>query len=73
LLPVSNEVITLVKDTALVTAIGMVELYRVARNAASASGSLEPLFVAGLFYLVLNALLTAVFDWMGRKLDYYKG
>jgi polar amino acid transport system permease protein len=45
----------------------------VARNAASASGSLEPLFVAGLFYLVLNALLTAVFDWMGRKLDYYKG
>ena len=73
LLPVSNEVITLVKDTALVTAIGMVELYRVARNAASASGSLETLFVAGLFYLVLNALLTAVFDWMGRKLDYYKG
>ena len=38
-----------------------------ARNAASASEPLEPLFVAGLFYLVLNALLTAVFDWMGRN------
>ncbi len=73
MLPVSNEVITLVKDTALVTAIGMVELYRVARNAASASGSLEPLFVAGIFYLILNTVVTAAFDFMGRRLDYYKG
>ncbi len=73
LLPISNEVVTLVKDTALVTAVGMVELYRVARNAASASGSLEPLFAAGIFYLALNAVFTAVFDVIGKKLDYYRG
>ena len=40
-LPVSNEVITLVKDTALVTAVGLVELYRVARNAANAVAPLS--------------------------------
>ncbi len=72
-LPVSNEVITLVKDTALVTAVGMVELYRVARNATSASGSLEPLFIAGAFYLVFNALVTAAFDLVNRGFSYYKG
>lgn len=72
-LPVSNEVITLVKDTALVTAVGLVELYRVARNAASAIGSIEPLFIAGLFYLAINALVTVLFDLINRKFDYYKG
>ncbi len=72
-LPVSNEVITLVKDTALVTAVGMAELYRAARNATSATGSLEPLFIAGAFYLVFNALVTAVFDLIDRGFAYYKG
>ncbi len=72
-LPVSNEVITLVKDTALVTAIGMVELYRVARNAASAVGSLEPLFIAGAFYLLFNSLLSVLFDRINRYYDYYRG
>lgn len=73
LLPLSNEVITLVKDTALVTAVGMVELYRVARNAASAVGTLEPLFIAGLFYLAVNFALTLLFDRANRYFDYYKG
>lgn len=72
-LPVSNEVITLIKDTALVTAIGMVELYRIARNIASSSGSLEPLFAAGIFYLALNGLVTLFFNALSQKLDYYKG
>lgn len=73
ILPISNEVITLVKDTALVTAIGMVELFRVARNAASAVGSLEPLFIAGIFYLALNTVLTWLFDRANRHFEYYKG
>lgn len=72
-LPVSNEVITLVKDTALVTAVGMAELYRAARNVTSATGSLEPLFIAGAFYLAFNALVTAVFDFIDRRFDYYRG
>lgn len=73
ILPVSNEVITLVKDTALVTAIGMVELYRVARNAASAIGSLEPLFIAGAFYLALNSVFSWLFERANRYFGYYKG
>ena len=67
LLPVSNEVITLVKDTALVTAVGIVDLYRAAKNATSTSGSLEPLFIAGLVYLLLNAMVTGVFSRLHKR------
>lgn len=72
-LPISNEVITLVKDTALVTAVGMVELFRVARNATSAMGSLEPMFIAGIFYLLFNSLVSFVFDRANRHFAYYQG
>ncbi|MDD2561937.1 MAG: amino acid ABC transporter permease [Eubacteriales bacterium] len=72
-LPVSNEVITLVKDTALVTAVGMVELYRVARNAASTVGSLEPLFIAGAVYLLITAGVSFLFNRVNRYFSYYQG
>lgn len=72
-LPISNEVITLVKDTALVTAVGMVELYRVARNAASTVGTLEPLFIAGAFYLLFNSVITWLFDRINKYFNYYQG
>ncbi|HSK67660.1 MAG TPA: amino acid ABC transporter permease [Candidatus Limnocylindria bacterium] len=71
-LPVSNEVITLLKDTALVTAVGMVEMYRVARNAANTVGSLEPLFIAGAVYLLLNSVLSWLFDRLNRHFGYYR-
>jgi polar amino acid transport system permease protein len=71
-LPVSNEVITLIKDTALVTAVGMVEMYRVARNAANTVGSLEPLFIAGAIYLLLNSVLSWAFDRLNRHFGYYR-
>ncbi len=72
-LPVSNEVITLVKDTALVTAVGMVELYRVARNAASAVGSIEPLFIAGAVYLLINAVVSFLFNRANQYFEFYQG
>jgi polar amino acid transport system permease protein len=72
-LPVSNEVITLVKDTALVTAVGLVELYRVARNAANAVGSIEPLFIAGAVYLLINAAVSFLFNRANRYFGYYQG
>ena len=71
LLPVSNEVITLVKDTSLATAIAVGELFLTAKNATSASGSVEPLFIAGLFYLAMNTLVTLFFGWLTRKFEYY--
>ena len=71
LLPVSNEVITLVKDTSLATAIAVSEMYLTAKNATSASGSVEPLFLAGVVYLLMNAAVTFVFGRLIKRFDYY--
>ena len=73
LLPVSNEVVTLVKDTALVTAIALCDMYYYAKRATSASGSLLPLFIAGAFYLVMNTAVEVTFNFLSRRQDYYKG
>ena len=72
LLPVSNEVITLVKDTSLANVIAVSELFREAKNVASRVASVEPLFVAGLFYLLMNGMVTLVFNYLTKKLDYYR-
>lgn len=72
LLPVSNEVITLVKDTSLANIIAVSELFRAAKNEASRTASVEPLFVAGLFYLLMNGVVTLVFSHLTRRMDYYK-
>jgi len=72
LLPVSNEVITLVKDTSLANIIAVSELFRAAKNEASRTASIEPLFVAGLFYLLMNGVVTLVFSYLTRRMDYYK-
>ena len=66
LLPVSNEVITLVKDTSLANIIAVAELFRAAKNEASRTASVEPLFVAG------NGAVTLFFSSMNRRLAYYK-
>ena len=72
LLPVSNEVITLVKDTSLANIIAVSELFRAAKNEASRTASVEPLFVAGLFYLLMNGVVTLFFSHLTRRMDYYK-
>lgn len=70
--PVSNEVITLVKDTSLAQVVALAELFRAAQSAASRSASVEPLFVAGAFYLLMNWLVTLFFQWLEKRLDYYR-
>ncbi len=70
--PMSNEVITLVKDTSLANIIAVGELFRAAKNEASRTASVEPLFVAGLFYLLMNGVVTLVFSSLTRRMDYYK-
>ena len=72
LLPVSNEVSTLVKDTSLANIIAVGELFRAAKNEASRTASVEPLFVAGLFYLLMNGVVTLVFSYLTRRYEYYK-
>lgn len=72
MLPVSNEVMTLVKDTSLATAIGLGELFLAAKTATSASASVVPLFLAGLFYLIMNSVVTLMFHLLEKKLSYYR-
>ncbi len=68
----SNEVITLVKDTALAQVIGVAELFRVAQNASSREFSTTPIFVAGIFYVFMNWIVSICFHGVEKKLDYYK-
>ena len=67
-----NEVITLVKDTALVQVIGVSELLRVAQETQSRLFSFMPLFIAGIFYLVMNWAVEATFAHVEKKLSYYR-
>ena len=71
LAPMSNEVITLVKDTALARVIMVAEIIQEAQNLA-AYGLMWPLFYTAVFYLIFVGLLTLLFGYFERKLSYYK-
>ena len=71
LAPMSNEVITLVKDTALARVIMIVEIIQAAQNFA-AYGLMWPLFYTAVFYLIFVGLLTLLFGYLEKKLSYYK-
>ncbi len=71
LAPMSNEVITLVKDTALARVIMVVELIKTAENFA-AYGLMWPLFYTAVFYLAFVGILTLLFGYFEKKLSYYR-
>ncbi len=68
----SNEVITLVKDTSLASVIAYAEIFRKAKEQMVSYSNLTPLFIAGIFYFIMNAILTTAFAAVEKKLDYYK-
>lgn len=70
--PMSNEIITLVKDTSLARVISVYELIWAGQAFIKSSGILWPLLTTGIFYLVFNGLLTVIFGKIEKKLDYYK-
>ena len=70
--PLGNEVITLVKDTALVQVLGVAELFHVAQTQSGRLVSVMPLFIAGLVYFIMNWAVSKFFDIAEKKLDYYK-
>ena len=72
LLPVTNEVITLIKDTALASTVAVVELMTIAKKQVSGSSSIEPYLVAILMYLALNGLTEQLCKLCERKLSYYQ-
>ncbi|MCI9415218.1 MAG: amino acid ABC transporter permease [Clostridiales bacterium] len=67
-----NEFMVLVKDTALAQAIGVMELFRLAFNITSREFTILPIFVAGLFYLIMNALVSKGFSIAEKKMGYYR-
>ncbi len=72
LAPMSNEVITLVKDTSLARVISVVEITKISQQLANNYAIIWPLFYAGAFYLIFNGLLTVLFRYLEKKLSYYK-
>ncbi len=70
--PMSNEIITLVKDTALAQVLGVIDLLNAAYHAVNHYVILSPLVYAAVFYLVFNGALTLLFGWIEKKLSYYK-
>ncbi len=69
--PMSNEIITLTKDTALARVIGLAEIIMAAERFTK-QGLIWPLFSTGLFFLLFNGILTLLLGWLERKLDYFK-
>ncbi|MBQ9709858.1 MAG: amino acid ABC transporter permease [Clostridia bacterium] len=70
--PMSNEIITLVKDTALAQILGVVDLLNAAQHAVNNYVILTPLLYAAIFYLIFNGILTLLFGRIEKKLSYYK-
>ncbi|MGN1230531.1 MAG: amino acid ABC transporter permease [Anaerotignum sp.] len=69
--PVTNEVITLVKDTSLAFVLTYEEMFTVAKQIAAAQTNIMPLFVAGVFYFIFNAVVAFVMEQIEKKLNYY--
>nr|MBR6777788.1 amino acid ABC transporter permease [Clostridia bacterium] len=70
--PMSNEIITLVKDTSLAQVLGVVDLLNAAKHAVNHYVILTPFVYATVFYLIFNGLLTLLLGWAEKKLSYYK-
>lgn len=69
---VTNEIITLVKDTSLAMVIAVLEMFTIAKALASASTSMIPYVAAGIFYYIFNFLVAWVMEKIEDKLNYYR-
>ena len=69
--PMGNEIITLVKDTSLANTIANKEIIMMAKE-YSAKGLIWPLFSTAIFFLVFVGVLTILFNWLEKKLDYFR-
>lgn len=69
--PMSNEVITLTKDTSLARVIGVAEIIMSAERFTK-QGLIWPLFSTGLFFLIFNGILSLLLGWIEKKMDYFR-
>ena len=70
--PMSNEIITLVKDTSLARIIMVYEIIWEAQKFIKSAGLLWPLFYTGAYYLILCGLLTVLFGYIEKKMSYFR-
>ncbi len=70
--PMGNEFMTLVKDTSLAQSIGVAELFQLAQSTQVRLFTTTPIFVAGLFYLLMNGIVHLGFSLAEKKLSYYR-
>lgn len=70
--PISNEVITLVKDTSLARVISVAEIFFVNETEILSKAIVWPLFYIGVFFLIFVGLLTLLFNYLEKKLSYFK-
>lgn len=70
--PMGSECMTLVKDTSLAHVIGVMDIYVVAANNMSRSRGMEYLIVAGIFYLIMNMIVSKVFGILEKRMSYYR-
>ena len=69
---VTNEVITLVKDTSLAFALAYTEMFTLAKQVAATNASIMPLFVAGVFYYIFNFLVAWIMEQIEKSMQYYR-
>ena len=69
---VTNEIITLVKDTSLAFTLSVMEMFTIAKAIAAAQTTMTPFIAAGLFYYIFNLLVALFMEWVEKKLDYYR-
>ena len=70
--PLTNESITLVKDTSLAFSISVLEMFTVAKQIASAHATMIPFVVAGVFYYVFNFLVATGMGYLEKRMNYYR-
>ena len=69
---VTNEVITLVKDTSLAFTLSVAEMFSIAKALAASQANMIPFVAAGLFYYVFNLVVAVGMEWVEKKLEYYQ-
>lgn len=70
--PVTNEIITLVKDTSLAFVLAYTEMFTLAKQIAANLTNIMPLFVAGIFYYIFNYIVAFIMERIEKKLDYFE-
>ena len=70
--PVTNETITLVKDTSLAFVIAVTEMFTIAKQIGSKEASIMPLMVAGVFYFIFNYVVAFAMEYLEKKMNYYR-